>query len=436
MNIQSVNIFCLSWRVNYFWFRRDLRLNDNVGLHAALQAGEVQPVFIFDTNILDGLRTDDPRVSFIHSRLQELNMQLSKYDSALHTYYGDPLEIWRGLLSDNDIQAVYYNRDYEPYARSREKVLKSFFSAHGVDFKGYKDQVIFEAHDVLKSDGQPYTIFTPYMKKWLERYNDVEIKDSALRFGQFIRGARRIIPLNQLGFEESRIEIKPYRFHGLEDYHNVRDYPELDQTSHLSVHLRFGTVSVRECVQNAMNINETFLSELIWREFFMQILYHFPHVVTHNFKAKYDAIEWRNEKGDFEAWCQGKTGYPFVDAGMRELNETGYMHNRVRMVTASFLVKHLLLDWRRGEKYFAEKLLDYDLSANNGNWQWAAGTGCDAAPYFRIFNPTAQMKKFDSHMHYTRKWVKDLDEKSYPQPIVDHRFARERCLNVYKAALG
>jgi len=422
--------------MNVFWFRRDLRLHDNTALHAALEAGQVQPIFIFDTNILEHLPRDDARVTFIHDRLQVLNDQLAQYGTAVRTFHGDPMEVWRALLREGGVDAVFCNRDYEPYARERDRSLSTLLALKRIPLHAFKDQVIFEKDEVVKQDGQPYTVFTPYKQRWLKVFQGAESLESQHLFSRFVPCTEPIISLKNLGFDRSSRSARSLRFEGMEGYDHWRDFPAKDHTSHLSTHLRFGTVSVRECVQTASVLNETLLSELIWREFFMQILFHYPHVVTDNFRSKYNGIRWQNNEADFQAWCRGKTGYPFVDAGMRELNETGYMHNRVRMITSGFLVKHLLVDWRWGEAYFAEKLLDYDLAANNGNWQWAAGTGCDAAPYFRIFNPTEQMKRFDPDLVYTRRWVKDLGEPSYPKPIVEHSFARERCLAVYKAALS
>lgn len=410
-------------------------MNDNTALHAALKSGSVQPIFIFDRSILDRLVPDDARLSFIHDSLQAINDELAHYRSAIKTYYGDPEAIWSHIISTTEVDSVFYNKDYEPYALNRDKKIHKLLQGHQIPFKGFKDQVVFEENEVMKGDGNPYTIFTSYKNKWLSQYSGVDIAEYSKLYKNFLPCSDSLIPLDELGFTRSNVRVKPYRFSGLNDYHLVRDYPARNQTSFLSPHLRFGTISVRESVNNASLINDTFLSELIWREFFMQILFHFPHVVDRCFKPKYETIAWRNDKQEFEAWCRGETGYPLVDAGMRQLNETGTMHNRVRMVTASFLVKHLLIDWRWGESYFAKKLLDYDLAANNGNWQWAAGTGCDSAPYFRIFNPIEQLKKFDGSLTYTKTWVKDLDKSTYPQAMVDHKYARLRCLSVYKSAL-
>ncbi|AZJ33438.1 deoxyribodipyrimidine photo-lyase [Tenacibaculum mesophilum] len=424
-------------KVSIFWFRRDLRLEDNKGLHEALQSGhKVIPLFIFDKDILENLPKNDARVTFIYQTLQQLDKELRKHQSSLIVKKGKPLEVWRELIEEYPIQGVYTNKDYEPYAIKRDKEIADFLTSKGIRFNAFKDQVIFEENEVLKNDGTPYTVFTPYKNKWLQNFSEKkDTQDFTIDFANFYQFLSEFPSLAFIGFEESTIKVKPYNLSSLDSYDEVRDFPSQDKTSYLSPYLRFGLVSTRKMIRFALKTNQTFLSELIWREFFMQILYHFPKVVTQNFKQKYDAVPWRNNEEEFKKWCEGKTGYPMVDAGMRELNETGYMHNRVRMITAGFLCKHLLIDWRWGEAYFAEKLLDYDLSANNGNWQWAAGTGCDAAPYFRVFNPESQLKKFDKDLQYVRKWVKDLDELTYPQPMVEHKFARERAINTYKKAL-
>ncbi|MGQ3677208.1 cryptochrome/photolyase family protein [Tenacibaculum discolor] len=424
-------------KVSIFWFRRDLRLEDNKGLHEALQSGnKVVPLFIFDKDILESLPKNDARVTFIYQTLQKLDKELREYRSSLIIKKGKPLEVWRKLIEEYTIQRVYTNKDYEPYGIKRDKEIADFLTSKGIRFNAFKDQVIFEENEVLKNNGTPYTVFTPYKNKWLQNFSEKkDTQDFTIDLVNFYQFSSEFPSLASIGFEESKIKVKPYNLSNLDLYDEVRDFPAEDKTSYLSPYLRFGLVSTRKMVRFALTTNETFLSELIWREFFMQILYNFPKVVTQNFKQKYDAVPWRNNEEEFKKWCEGKTGYPMVDAGMRELNETGYMHNRVRMITAGFLCKHLLIDWRWGEAYFAEKLLDYDLSANNGNWQWAAGTGCDAAPYFRVFNPESQLKKFDKDLQYVRKWVKDFDELTYPQPMVEHKFARERAISTYKNAL-
>ena len=421
-----------------FWFRRDLRLEDNVGLLVALETGKpVIPLFIFDSDILDNLPENDARVNFIYDTLSEINEKLKGYGSSLLVKHGKQVDVWKHLISDYDIDKVYTNKDYEPYARKRDGAVRDLLQEKGTTFERFKDQVIFEERDVLKNDGKPYTVFTPYKNKWLEHFEGIDASPKQLPGNPtFIQQAFNFPSLKQIGFEESKIKVRPYDLSELDEYAEKRNLPADDATSYLSPHLRFGTVSVRQIIKKLKPSQGVFLSELIWREFFMQILYHFPKVVENNFHAKYDGIKWRNDKNEFDKWCQGKTGYPMVDAGMRQLNATGYMHNRVRMVVASFLCKHLLIDWRWGEAYFAEKLLDYDLSANNGNWQWAAGTGCDAAPYFRVFNPSEQLKKFDKDLKYTKKWVPELEKSNYPTPMVDHKMARERALEAYKNGIA
>ena len=425
-------------KTTIFWFRRDLRLDDNAALHFALKASKnVLPIFIFDDDILDALPKNDARVTFIHQTLGAINKTLSEFESGLLIKKGNPLQVWNHLLSEYNIEQVFFNKDYEPYAIKRDLEVSELLQSNGVEVKSFKDQVIFEEHDILKNDNTPYTIYTPFKNKWLKKFDEqVDLFNYHIDTAHFHKQKHPFPLLENMGFTTSNIRVKPYNLSALNNYEDVRNFPAQDKTSYLSPYLRFGLVSTRKMIKLALQTNAVFLSELIWREFFMQILFHFPKVVTHNFKQKYDAIPWRNNESEFKAWCEGKTGYPMVDAGMRELNKTGYMHNRVRMITAGFLCKHLLIDWRWGEAYFAEKLLDYDLSANNGNWQWAAGTGCDAAPYFRVFNPAEQLKKFDKNAEYIRRWVEDYDELSYPQPMVEHKFARERAISTYKKALN
>jgi len=423
-----------------FWFRRDLRLEDNTALFEALTSGkEVLPIFIFDKNILNELPKDDARVTFIHKLLSDTNSELKKHKKSLAVFYDSPENVLKKLIKDHEITAVYTNHDYEPYALKRDRAINDLLSANGIDFKTFKDQVIFEKDEVVKDDGTPYVVYTPYMKKWKERFNreKIEIHHSESRLTEIAAHSYPFLDLKDIGFTAS--EIKPAASElsqsMITKYKETRDFPSVDGTSHLSPYLRFGAVSIRKIVKTALENNkETFLNELIWREFFMQILWHFPDTVTKSFRPKYDNIKWRNNEQEFKAWCQGKTGYPIVDAGMRELNATGSMHNRVRMVVASFLCKHLLIDWRWGEAYFAEKLFDYEQSSNIGNWQWAAGSGVDAAPYFRIFNPTEQTKKFDKDLKYIRKWVPEFEDLQY-KPIVDHKEARERALKTYKEAV-
>jgi len=426
-----------------FWFRRDLRLFDNNALFNALTYGlKVLPVFIFDPEILDNLHRDDKRVSFIYQAIENLNQMLIPFKTSVQLFKGSPIEIFEQLLAAYSIKSVFANHDYEPYAIQRDLQLKTMLSAKGVSIQTFKDQVIFEKDEITKQSGEPYTVFTPFSHRWLEKLNldghYLQIKDSENYLHNFLHTDQNpVLSLAEIGFNEAKGVFKPLILNEtiLKNYEKTRDIPALDSTSRASVHLRFGTVSIRQMVTRAIEINPVWLNELIWREFFMQILWHFPQVVDQPFKPKYQFINWINNEKDFESWCNGLTGYPLVDAGMRELNATGFMHNRVRMVTASFLVKHLLISWQWGEAYFAAKLMDFELSSNNGNWQWAAGTGCDAAPYFRIFNPTTQAEKFDPQNDYIKKWVPEYGTKSYVQPVVDHVFARTRCLETYKTAL-
>ncbi|MEK8179971.1 deoxyribodipyrimidine photo-lyase [Flavobacterium buctense] len=428
--------------MNIFWFRRDLRLEDNVGLFHALKNGEeVLPIFIFDENILSQLRNDDARVTFIHQQLTRIQSQLNKLGKSLAVFYGDPFEVYHKILSENVITTIYTNHDYEPYARKRDLELFHLFKEYNIDFKTSKDQVIFEKSEVVKDDGTPYVVYTPYANKWKEHFKKAPLVNynSEDYLDKIALHSYPFLSLKDIGFLESKIKVTPYDISDalVDNYEATRNFPAMNKTSYLGIYLRFGAVSIRKTVGKALQSkNETFLKELIWREFFMQILWHFPHTVNKSFKAKYDSIQWDNNEVLFQKWCDGQTGYPFVDAGMRELNETGHMHNRVRMIVASFLCKHLLIDWRWGETYFAQKLLDYEQASNVGNWQWAAGSGVDAAPYFRIFNPTEQIKKFDKDLVYIKKWIPELNSLDYPQPIVDHKEAREKCLRTYKLAVG
>jgi deoxyribodipyrimidine photo-lyase len=425
-----------------FWFRRDLRLDDNTGLFHALNSGEeVLPMFIFDDAILSQLPKDDARVTFIHQKLEKIQSQLQSIGKSLAIFHGKPIEIYQKLIAENDIKAVYTNHDYEPYARKRDLELFHLFKEHNIDFKTSKDQVIFEKSEVVKDDGTPYVVYTPYSNKWKEHFKKIQLVNynSEDFLNNIALHSYPFLSLNEIGFETASISISSFDVSNnlIDNYEATRNFPALNKTSYLGIYLRFGAVSIRKMVSKAIESkNETFFKELIWREFFMQILWHFPHTTKASFRPKYDAIQWDNNEALFQKWCEGNTGYPFVDAGMRELNATGHMHNRVRMITASFLCKHLLIDWRWGETYFATKLLDYEQSSNVGNWQWAAGSGVDAAPYFRIFNPTEQIKKFDKELKYIKKWIPELDTLDYPKPIVDHKEAREKCLRVYKEAVG
>ncbi|MCI4671575.1 MAG: DNA photolyase family protein [Bacteroidia bacterium] len=425
-----------------WWCRRDMRLDDNAALFHALTSGKkVLPLFIFDKNILDELPAEDARVNFIHDRLGQLHGQLLEMGSSFLVYYGLPEEVWKQIMAEQGPFAVYTNHDYEPYARKRDAELKEYLNSKGVDFHTYKDQVIFEKEEVLTDGGTPYSVFTPYSRKWKAGLNPDNLRpfDSESHFGQFLKTAPKSMPsLGEMGFKGSSIPIPSIHPDEdiIKDYHEMRNFPAIKGTTRIGIHLRFGTISIRKLAISAWKLNETYLNELIWREFYMQILWNFPHVAKGPFREKYAAVPWRDEEEEFEKWCKGQTGYPIVDAGMRELNETGFMHNRSRMIVASFLSKHLLINWQWGEKYFATKLLDFELASNNGGWQWAAGSGTDAAPYFRIFNPESQMKKFDKELKYVRKWVPEFGTPAYPRPIVEHKAARERCLNAYKLALG
>lgn len=454
----------MSPSISIFWFRRDLRLEDNAGLYHALKGpNPVLPVFIFDRNILDDLEEKkDARVEFIHRTVSDLSARLEAMGSALQVFYGKPEEVWPKILQKFKVAAVFANHDFEPYAIQRDQALRQQLSTLNIPLHTFKDQVIFQKEEVLKGDGTPYTVFTPYSKRWLEKlqskrktilteegepqqisyylssYPTEKYFDNLLLSNKIPSAHYLTLPsLNELGFEPAGIDFPPVQVarNIIRNYDKTRDIPGIAGTSRLGIHFRFGTISIREKARNAQGLNATYLNELIWRDFYSQILGNFPHVVGHPFRPQYDRVEWRDAPEDYEKWKKGKTGYPIVDAGMRELNATGFMHNRVRMITASFLTKHLLLDWRLGEAYFAQKLLDFDLASNSGGWQWAAGCGTDAAPYFRIFNPTEQTKKFDPEYKYIRKWVPEFGTPLYPKPMVEHSFARERCLATYKRAL-
>ena len=426
------------------WFRRDLRLHDNAALyHALKQDNPVLPIFIFDKNILDQLEDKaDRRVEFIHAAIIELQQKLIALGSSMEVFYAHPQQAFTMLIEKYQVSKVFTNHDYEPYARDRDDEVKSLLKPHQVSFETYKDQVIFEKDEILKEDKSPYTVFTPYSRKWKEKLNGFYLSSYPTEkyFSNFFKQPAIDIPtVEDMGFKKTGhpFPSKELQQELVKKYGNTRDFPGLENgTSRLGVHLRFGTVSIREVASMANHSGEVYMSELIWREFYQTILWHFPSVGKgHAFKKEYEKIEWRNNEDEFKKWCEGMTGYPIVDAGIRELNATGFMHNRVRMVVASFLTKHLLIDWRWGEAYFAQKLLDFDLASNNGGWQWAAGSGCDAAPYFRIFNPHLQTTKFDKDLNYIRKWVRELEEFNYPKPIVAHDVARKRALEVYAKAL-
>ncbi len=448
----------MSKSVSIFWFRRDLRLDDNAGFYRALKNEKnVLPLFIFDREILDKLENKkDARVEFIHNEITRLHAELKEQGSTILVRYGSPEKIWKALLKEYTINAVYTNHDYEPYAKKRDAAVEALLTKKDIPFNTYKDHVIFEKDEVVKGDGDPYVVFTPYSKIWKKKLNSRMVNNTADNVSAkisyyfkpypnkkyfknlFQTKPEKIITLKEMGFESADQAIPdrsvPRKI--IKTYDETRNFPAINGTTRLGLHFRFGTISIRDKALKASRINETFLSELIWRDFYAMILDHFPHVADGPFRKKYEAIDWRNNEKEFKAWCEGNTGYPIVDAGMRELNATGYMHNRVRMITASFLTKHLLINWQWGEAYFAEKLLDFDLASNNGGWQWAAGTGTDAAPYFRIFNPYTQADKFDKKKEYIKEWVPEFGTDEYPEAIVDHKEARERCLRVYKEGLA
>ncbi|MEO6684142.1 MAG: deoxyribodipyrimidine photo-lyase [Ginsengibacter sp.] len=429
-------------KVAVCWFRRDLRMNDNVAFFYALKSEfPVLPLFIFDQEILDNLSNKkDKRVNFIHDQLTSMNKFFQEYGSSFLVLYDTPLAAFKSLDEEYSVEAVFTNEDYEPYAIHRDQQVTDYFKEKNIPFHSCKDQVIFEKSEIVKSDGSPYHVFTPYSKIWFKHFNELTLPSypSEKLLSNLLRTDSLPFPsLKEIGFEKTKVEILPLQIDKatLENYDKSRNIPGIAGTSHVSIHLRFGTISIRELVRTAEKSNQVFLKELIWREFFMMLLFHYPKVVNHNFNPKYDFIKWRNDEKEFKKWCVGETGFPLVDAGMRQLNETGWMHNRVRMIVAGFLCKDLLIDWRWGEAYFAEKLLDYELSSNNGNWQWAAGTGADAAPYFRIFNPTTQIGKFDSKLAYIKQWIPAFRPGYLPE-MVDHDFARKRALEVYKEALN
>lgn len=435
----------MNQKISLFWFRRDLRLEDNAGLLKALESGvPVVPIFIFDPNILSKLEdTRDARVSFLHERLQHLKAQLEDLGSDLLVFYDKPLNVFKSLCLQYEVTGLFFNRDYEPYARERDKAVYEYFETISASCIGAKDHVLFEKNEVVKADGTPYLVYSPYAKAWKKRCTSDHFKayPTQNHFNSFFQmdTKSRMITLDAMGFESTSLAMPSARISKdiISNYDSTRNFPGLKRgTTRLGIHLRFGTISIRALARASEGRNETFLNELIWRDFFQMALYYFPESRSKAIKPKYDLIPWSNNEELFEAWCKGKTGYPIVDAGMRELNATGFMHNRVRMIVASFLTKHLLIDWRWGEAYFAAKLLDFDLASNIGGWQWASGSGLDAAPYFRVFNPTSQMEKFDKDLSYVNKWVPELNTHLYPEPIVEHKSARERCLATYKEALS
>ena len=427
-----------------FWHRRDLRIDDNKGLFDALKQNEiVHPIFIFDKSILDKLPNNDQRILFIYQEIESLKKNYQNLGSDLWVYYGEPSEIIPKIAQELNCSSVYFNNDYEPYALQRDQEIQVSLNKIKIEFIGKKDHVIFEKNEVLKDDGKPYTIFTPYSRKWKANLKEEDLREYSIEkySGNLVQKQQEeaLITLEEMGFESKVLHDFPDRIAKneiLKNYHLSRNFPAVKGTSKLSLHLRFGTISIRKLALIAREQNETYLNELIWRDFYQMIIFHFPKSAENSFKAQYDKIIWEKNEVHFDSWCTGKTGYPIVDAGMRELNATGFMHNRVRMVVASFLTKHLLLDWRLGAAYFAEKLLDFELASNTGGWQWAAGCGCDAAPYFRVFNPQAQQEKFDKSFEYIKKWVPEYGTSSYPEPIIEHKFARERILQRFKSALN
>lgn len=438
-----------------FWHRRDLRIQDNAGLYRALKAGgAVQPVFIFDREILDQLPKEDARVEFIHRSVSELAKAYQAHGSDLRVYYGKPVEVWQQLLEQEAVDAIYTNRDYEPYAIARDKAVADIAASHGATFLDFKDHLIFESEEVQKGAGGPYTVYTPYWRRWRARLDERMSTHEGQPISYYLKPyptekyavalhqakAPTPIPsLADMGFAPTGIDIPSTEVsRGLiRTYDETRNFPGIEGTSKLGIHFRHGTISIREKALRALGLNETYLKELVWRDFYANILQAFPYVVDGPFRKDYEAIPWRNDEADFKRWCEGTTGVPIVDAGMRQLNNSGWMHNRVRMIVASYLTKHLLIDWTWGEAYFAEKLLDYELASNNGGWQWAAGCGTDAQPYFRIFNYDSQQKKFDKDYAYVKQWVPEYGTPSYPkEPMVEHKFGRERALSVYKEALA
>ncbi|MDG2396406.1 MAG: deoxyribodipyrimidine photo-lyase [Flavobacteriaceae bacterium] len=429
-------------KYSIFWFRRDLRLQDNSGLYAALRNSlKVIPVFIFDSIIISKLKKSDLRIQMIHSNLLEINKVIESYGSSIGMYKGYPKRIFKLLMSKYKINKVYTNRDYEPYAIKRDIEIRDFLKKNKISFETFKDQVIFERNEIVKNDGNPYKIYTPYSRKWIEKLENskiIKFKSEKL-LNNLAKISQPKLSISEIGFNNTKNLTPKFKTNNelIKNYESTRNFPALNGTTKAGPHLRFGTISIRELVLKAnKQENKTFLKELIWREFFMQILWHFPETIKQSFKSKYDKIKWLNNKNEFKKWCKGKTGYPLVDAGMRELNSTGFIHNRVRMLVASFLCKHLLIDWRLGEAYFAEKLLDFEQSSNIGNWQWIAGCGVDSAPYFRIFNPSKQIEKFDKNFKYIKKWVPEFGTNKYPNKIVDHKIARERCIKSYKSAIN
>ena len=430
----------MNYNLSVFWFRRDLRLHDNHGFFQALKKSKsVLPVFIFDINILGELNENDRRVSLLFDRLKELNTELAKHGKKIHVYYGDPKSIFNELFDKLPYDAIFTNTDYEPYATKRDKSVRLSLNQKKVKFRSYKDQVIFEKDEILTDSGKVYGVYTYYMKKWKAQFRASMTQpfpsDTLLHKCKNSDVLPCVEQIGDIGFKHTEYILHQpnLTYRSLLDYEQSRDNPTMDGTSNASVHLRFGFLSIREVVNIAFQYSETFLNELIWRSFFTQIIWNYPRVVDSCFKQKYNNIKWNNIDL-FINWKYGETGFPIVDAGMRQLFETGYMHNRVRMITASFLVKNLGIDWRLGEAYFASTLMDYDLASNNGNWQWVAGTGCDSAPYFRVFNPNTQQERYDPKLIYCRKWIKELEENGRYRisEIVDAKKSRLDAIDRYK----
>jgi|SRR6476661_159510 len=435
-------------KICLFWHRRDLRIHDNAGLAAALDSGlPVLPLFIYDSDILTQLPDKaDARLTFIYDQVERLATETETAGGTFLARYGRPAEVLAQLADELDIAAVHTNEDYEPYARQRDGEVGEMLAQRGIAFYLYKDQVVFAKDDIMTKSGTVPKVFGAYHKAYLERLTDELLlpygSQDAFRAENLHRltkaqaGTRPT--LEELGFER-REQYSPTVELPAEDvvrnYHRTRDTPALTNgTTRLSVQLRFGTVSVRQAMRQARALNPKLLAEIIWRDFFMMLLWHFPGTATEAYDPKMRAIPYRNNEDEFRAWCEGHTGYPLVDAGMRELNATGYLPNRVRMTVAGFLVKHLFIDWRWGERYFADKLLDYELAINVGNWQWMAGTGAVAAPWFRVYSPQNQLEQVDPELKYVKSWVPELGTAGYPAPIVEHKFARDRAVEAIRAA--
>lgn len=442
-------------------FRRDLRLEDNTALIEALKHSDhVIPCFIFDSRQV-GKNTykSNNALSFMAHSVSELDAALRAKGGQLYCFYGVAETVVASLLKSLPIKAVTLNRDYTPFSKARDQAIEETCKAHQVDYHCYADALLHEPEETLKKDGTPYTVFTPSLRNALTLSVDTPTKNKYTHYYNKIIAAADTNTLNELmKISNPSLFVKGGRKEGiallknlvtLSDYKTLRDYPEKAMTSKLSAHLKFGTVSVREAyamIGQCLGKHHPLINQLHWRDFFTHIAHHFPRVFGHAFHEKYDALPWNTNERHFKAWCEGNTGFPIVDAGMRELNETGYMHNRVRMIVASFLTKDLHIDWRRGERYFATQLVDYDPALNNGNWQWSASTGCDAQPYFRIFNPWLQQAKFDPDCVYIKRWVKELASTpskiihkhadyaipNYPMPIVDHAIESAKAKLAYK----